>query len=169
MVGKIKINNVEWYIPHYTPSIRQQAILSQQSLSKTPTELQYVERSVFIKDIKEVNTPTLRIFDLGTQEGSNIFIGNIVGVQQKDRQDPQIFKNDVSYRPPVTSAHCFFVPEKYPDSAISLNYDDDVYSQAYGQFKEALRALTKDDILKPYISDNDFTSSKEGIIFGYNL
>ena len=39
-----------------------------------------------------------------------------------------------------------------------LNYDDDDYNQGYGQIKEALKALTKDDILQPYISDNDFRS-----------
>ena len=40
--AKIKINNIEWFIPHYTHSFSNQAILSPQMLSKTPTELQYV-------------------------------------------------------------------------------------------------------------------------------
>ena len=51
-----------------------------------------------------------------------------------------------------------------------LNYDDDDYSQGCGQFKEASRALTKDDILQPYIIDDDFRSSNvraDGI--GYNI
>ena len=38
-VGKIKINAIQWYVPHYTTSILQQAIISKQILSKTPTEL----------------------------------------------------------------------------------------------------------------------------------
>ena len=37
---------------------------------------------------------------------------------------------------------------KNPDSAILLNYDDDDYSQGYGQIKEAFRAPTNDDILQ---------------------
>ena len=37
--GKIKINAIEWYVPHYTPSMQQQAILSKQILNKTPTEI----------------------------------------------------------------------------------------------------------------------------------
>ena len=37
--AKIKTNAIEWYLPHYTPSIPQQAILSKKILSKTPTEL----------------------------------------------------------------------------------------------------------------------------------
>ena len=43
--GKIKINAIEWYVPHYTPSMQQQAILSKQILNKTPTEIKYPERS----------------------------------------------------------------------------------------------------------------------------
>ena len=43
--AKIKIYSIAWYVPHYTPSIQQQAILFKQITSKTPTELQYVERS----------------------------------------------------------------------------------------------------------------------------
>ena len=37
--GKIKINAIEWYAPHYTPSMQQQAILSNQILNKTPQRL----------------------------------------------------------------------------------------------------------------------------------
>ena len=43
--------------------------------------------------------------------------------------------------------------EKYPVAAIILNYDDDENSLAFGQHKEACKALTKDDILKAYKSD----------------
>ena len=39
-IGKIKKNSIAWYIPHYTPSFPQQAIISKQILSKLPTELQ---------------------------------------------------------------------------------------------------------------------------------
>ena len=46
-IGKKVINN-EWYIAHYTPSIPQRAIISKQISSKLPTELQFVERSVFL-------------------------------------------------------------------------------------------------------------------------
>ena len=73
------------------------------------------------------------------------------------------------YRPPVTSAQCFIGTEKYPASAILINYEDDDYSQGFGQIKEASRALTKDDILKPYISEDDFRSSNESNNIGYNI
>ena len=45
------------------------------------------------------------------------------------------------------------------DAGILLNYDDNDDSQCYSQFKEAFRALTKNDILQSYISDDDFRSS----------
>ena len=50
--GRIKTDHIPWYVPHYNPSIQKQGILSEQFLSKTPTELRYVERSVFMKEKK---------------------------------------------------------------------------------------------------------------------
>ena len=50
-----------------------------------------------------------------------------------------------------------------------MNYDDDGYSQDYGQIKEAFRVLTKDDMLRPYLSDHGFRSSNEGNDVGYKL
>ena len=164
--GKLKINAFEWYIPHYTPSMSQQTVLSNQIVNKIPTELQYIERSVFMK---EVNTQNLWNFELGTQEGINVPIWIIIGFQQQDRQNSQNENNDTFYRPSVISAQCIIGTEKYPDSAILLNYDDDDYNQGYRQIKETFRALTKDDILQPSISDKDFKSSNNNNDFGYNL
>ena len=71
---------------------------------------------------------------------------------------------------PVVSAQCIIGDQKYPDVGISTNYDDDDdYSQGYHQIKEAFRALTKDVILHPYISENDFRSSNDGDNIGYNI
>ena len=50
-----------------------------------------------------------------------------------------------------------------------LNYNDDDYSQGYDQIKEDFRALSKDDILKPFISDNHFRSSNVANNIGYIL
>ena len=73
------------------------------------------------------------------------------------------------YTPLVTSAQCIIGTENNPDSAILLNLNDDDYPQGYGQIKESLKNLTKDDISKPYISDNDFRSSKNDNDIGYIL
>ena len=42
-IGKVKINAIEWYVRHYTPSISNQAIFSKLILIKTTLEIQYVE------------------------------------------------------------------------------------------------------------------------------
>ena len=164
--GKIKINALEWYVPHYTPSMQQQNILSKQILNKTPTQIQYPERSVFMK---EVNTQNVWTFELGTQEGINIPMYIFVAFQQNDRQNDQNLNNDTFVRLPVISAQVVIGTERYPDSGILLNYDDDDYSQGYGQIKETFRALTKDDLLQPYISENDFRSSNNNNDVGYNI
>ena len=67
----------------------------------------------------------------------------------------------------MISAHVVIGTKRYPDSALLLNFEDDDYSQGYGQIKEAFRALTKDDMLKPYITEDDFRSSNEGNNIGY--
>ena len=165
--ARIKIDYIHWYVPHYLPSIQQQSILSKQILSKTPTELRYVERSVFMK---EVNNQNVWNFELGSHENKNVPIWIIIGFQQRDRQDSQNLKNDTFCRLPVVSAQCIIGTEKYPDAAILLNYDDDDYSQGYHQIEEVFRALTKDDILQPFISDDNFrTSNAAANDVGYNL
>ena len=164
--AKIKIIAIEWYVAHFTPSMQQQSILSKQIINKTPTQIQYPERSVFMK---EVNTQSFWSFELGAQEGINIPSFIFVAFQQNDRQHDQKLNNDTFVRLPVISAQVVIGTERYPDSAILSNYEDDDYSQGYGQRKEAFNALTKDDILQPYISEDDFRSSNEGNNIGYNI
>ena len=165
-LGRIKINSREWYVHHFTPSLQQQSILSKQIKNKTPTEINYPERSVFMK---EVNTQNFWTFELGTQEGINIPTWIFVAFQQNDRQHDQNLNNDTFVRLPVISAQVVIGTERYPDNSILLNYEDDDYSQGYGQIKEAFKALTKDTILQPYITDHDFRSSNDGNDFGYNI
>ena len=164
-LGKVKLNAIELYVPHYTTSMSQQAVLSDQIVNRILTEVQYIERSVFMK---EVNTQNLWNFESGTQEGIDVLIWIIIGFQQQERQNSQNEKNDTFYRPSVTSAQGIIGTEKYPDSGILLNYDNGDYNQGYGQIKEGFRALTRDDILQPYISDHDFRSSNNNNDIGYN-
>ena len=86
-----------------------------------------------------------------------------------DRQNDQNLNNDTFYRPLVTSAQCIIGTEKYPNSGILLNYNDDKYSKSYGQNKESFKALTKDNILQPYISEDDFRSSNDDNDIAYNI
>ena len=101
LLKRIKIDHIHCYVPHYILSTAQQGIMSKQILNKTPTELRYVERSVFMK---EVNNQNLWNFQLGIQENMNVPIWIIVGFQQQDRQDSQTLNNDTFYRLPVVSA-----------------------------------------------------------------
>ena len=133
---------------------------------KTPTNLHYPERSVFMK---EVNAQNFWTFELGTQEGINVPIWVYVVFQQMDRQNDQNLNNDTFVRLPVISAQVVIGTEKYPDNSVLLNYNDDDYSQGYGQIKEAFKALTENNILQPYISDNDFRSSNDGDNIAYNI
>ena len=165
-IVKIKINSIEWYVPHYTASPTEHGVLMKQIRDKIPTELRYVERSVFMK---EVNTQNHRNFELGTQEGVNVPIVIKVGFQQRERQNSQNLAKDTFFRPPVTSAQCYIGTEKSPDSSMLLNYNDDDYSQGYGLTKEDFKAPTIDSILPPYISENNFKSSNDGNNMACNL
>ena len=98
-----------------------------------------------------MNTQNFWTFELGTQEGINVPVWIYVVFQQTDKQHDQNWNNHTFYRMPVTSFECMFGTEKHPDSASLLNYNDDDYGQGYGQIKEAFKALTKNNILQPYI------------------
>ena len=93
--------------------------MSEQSLSKTSTELQYVERSGFIK---EANNQNLWNFELGSQENMNVPTWIIIGFQQRDTQT---LNNDTFCRLSAVSAQCIIGTDNYPDAGIMLNYDDD--------------------------------------------
>ena len=100
-----------------------------------------------------MNTQNFWTFELGTRERFNIPVWIFLVFQQNDRQHDQNSNNDSFVRLPVISAQVVIGTERSLDSSILLNYDDDDYSQGYGQLKEAFKALTKDDILKPNITD----------------
>ena len=101
--GRVRIDHIHWYVPHYTPSIQQQSILSNQILKKMLTELRYVERSVFMK---EVNNQNLWNFDLGSQENMNVPIWIIIRFPQQGIQNSQNLNNDTFCRLPGVSAQC---------------------------------------------------------------
>ena len=123
--AKIKFNSIEWYVPHYFWSLEEHNKLMNQISKKTPTNIHYPERSVFMK---EVNTQNVWTFEIGTQGGVNVPICVYVAFQQHNRQHGQNLDNDTFYRVPVTSAQCIIGTEKYPDTDILLNYDDDDFS-----------------------------------------
>ena len=78
--SKIKTNRLELYVQQYTLSRDQQQIISKQILGKIPTDLQFVERSIFMK---RVTTRIIWSFDLRTQEEMNVPIRFSKGVSLK--------------------------------------------------------------------------------------
>ena len=115
--ARIKIDQLHWYVPHYAPSIQQQGILPKQILSRKTTELRYIQRSVFLK---QVNNRNLWNFNLGGQESINVPIWIILGFQQRERLDSQNLKKDTPCRLPDIGAQCYFGTENYPDAGVLL-------------------------------------------------
>ena len=107
-VARLTIDHIPWYLPHYTPSIQRHSIIFNQFLSKTPTELRYVQRSDFMK---EVNNQNLRNFEQGSQELLNVPIWKIISFQQRGREDLQNLNNEPFCIFPVTSCRWIIVPK----------------------------------------------------------
>ena len=59
-IGKFKINSIEWYVPYYRVSVKDQGKLRDQIIDETHTEFRHVERSVFMK---KVNTQKLGVLN----------------------------------------------------------------------------------------------------------
>ena len=77
---RIRIDHIHWYVPQYTPSSPQQGFLSKQIINRTDTELRFIERFVFLK---EVNNQHLWNSGLGSQERMNIPIWINIGFQRR--------------------------------------------------------------------------------------
>ena len=156
LAGRVIIDDISWYVPHYTPSISNRKLLLSNINSKTPTELTYIKRSSFMKDVTTENNWT---FELGVGDGLDVPIYVIVGFMQRDQFNQQHQNNDTFYRPSVVNAQCIIGSEKFPDAGINCNYAIDKFSQAYGEIVSCFRHLAKDNILQPYITQKDFITS----------
>ena len=166
LAGRVIMDDLSLYVPHYTPSISNQKLLLGHISSKTPTELSFIKRSSYMKDVTTENNWT---FELGV-DGIDIPIYVIVEFMQRD-QFYQQQNNDTFYRPSVVNAQCIISREKIPDAGLNCNYAIDNYSQAYGDIVPCFRHLAKDNILQPYITQKDFITSNNYADGnpGYNL
>ena len=137
-------------------------------VSKTPTELSYIKRSSYMKDVTIENRWT---FELGLGDSIDIPFYVIVEFTQRDHFNQQHQNNDTFYRPSVVNAQCIIGCEKFPDAGINCIYAIDKYSQAYGENVSCFKHLAKDKILRPYITQKDFitTNSYPDGNPGYNL
>ena len=69
-------------------------------VSNTPTEMSYIKRSIFMKDVTTENNWT---FELGVGDGVDIPIYVVVRFMQRDQFNQQHQNNDTFHRPSVCS------------------------------------------------------------------
>ena len=100
--AKIVITNIGWFIPHFTHSLENQQIMMDPLLNKDPTELYYMKRIVFRKDL---NTKNKWIIDLGNSgESTPTFVK--VGFQDRNKNDSQTHDNAIRDQLPISNAFC---------------------------------------------------------------
>ena len=159
--AKINIKDISWYIPHYIPSMENQQLVMDQILDKDLTELYYMERIVFRKDVNTNNNWT---FELGNSgESTPTFV--IVGFQARNKIDSQTHDNAIFDRLPVSNAVCKIGSEKYPDDGIECDYDSDKYDQAYSEIENFYLLKSETNLLNPFIDLHKFRRSYNFYVF----
>ena len=159
--AKIVIKDISWYIPHYTPSMESQQLVMDQILDKDPTELYYMERIVFRKDVNTNNNWT---FELGNSgESTPSFI--VVGFQARNKIDSQTHDNATFDRLPISNAVCKIGSEKYPDDGIECDYDRDKYDQAYYEIENLYQLKSETNLLNPFIDLHKFRTNYNFYVF----
>ena len=119
------------------------------TVSKAATELSVNKRSSFMKDVTTENFWT---FELAVGDGIDIPIYVVVGFMQRDQFNQQHQNNDTFKRPSGVNAQFIIGSENFPDAIKNCNYIFDKKSQADGEIVSCFRHLAKDNIFKPYIT-----------------
>ena len=101
LAGRFNIEDLSWYIPNFTPSMSNQHLTLAHIVSKAPTDLSFVKRPTYMKDVTTENNWT---FELGLGYGVDIPIYVIVGFKQRDQVNQQHRNNYTFYRPSVLNA-----------------------------------------------------------------
>ena len=136
-------------------------------VSRAATELTYIRRSLYTKDVTAENNWT---FELGVKSGIDVPIYLKIGFMQKDQFNQQHQNVDTLNRPNVVNAQCKIGSESHSNAGIKRNYATDKYSEAYGEDVSLFGHLAKDNILRPYTTQKDFINSNNypGKNPGYN-
>ena len=159
--AKINIKDISWHIQHYRPSMENQQLVMNQILDKDPTELYYIERIVFRKDVNTNNNWT---FELGNSgESTPSFV--IVAFQARNKIDSQTHDNAIFDRLPVSNAVCKIGSEKYPDEGIECDYDRDKYDQAYSEIENFYLLKSETNLLNPFIDLHKFRTNYNFYVF----
>ena len=156
LAGRVIIEDFSWYFPQYIMGMSNQNLMLGHIVSKAPTELSYVKRSSYMKDVTTENDWT---FELGFGDGVDIPFYVIVGFMQRDQINQQHQKNDTFRKPSVVNAQCVIGNVKLPDAGKNCSYVFEKYSQAYGEIVSCFRHLDKGNASKTYITQKDFVTS----------
>ena len=157
-VAKVVVKDISWYIPDYVPNLVNQQFVMDQLLNKDPTELSYIERTVFRN---YVNTNNNWTFDLGNSGGSYrestpTFI--IVGFEARNKIHSQTHDKATFDRLPISNALCKIGSEKNPEDGIECDYDHDKYDQAYSEIENFYQLKSETNLLNPFIDLHKFRS-----------
>ena len=123
-----------------------------QILKKDPTELFYMERIVFRKDVNTNNNWT---FDLGKSgESTPTFV--IVGFQARNKTDSRTHDNAIFDRLPISNAVCKIGSENYPVDGIECDYYRDNYREVYLEKENFFWSKIETNLLRPFIDLHKF-------------
>ena len=113
---------INWFVLLYDPTSTQQGFLSYHIVSIAPTELHYLEGSVFRKELKAQNDWK---FELDVLNEIDVSFYVSAGLQERALRDHQEHNNIICVRLTVSCAQCNIRTENYSDAGISLNYVDE--------------------------------------------
>ena len=156
---KVVVKDINWYIPHYVPSLENQQLVLDQILNKDPTELYYTERSVFRKDVNTNNNWTFELGNSGGEAAQSTPTFVIVGFQARNKIDSQTHNNATFDMLPISNAVCKIRSEKYPDDGIECDYDRDKYDQAYSEIENFYHLKSETNLLNPFIDLHKFRTN----------
>ena len=108
LAGRVIIEDLSLYVPHYTPNISNEKLLLEHIISRAATELSFIKRSSYMKVVTNENNWT---FALGVGDGIDIPIYVTVGFIQRDQFNQQHQNNDTFHRPSVVNAQCIIGSE----------------------------------------------------------
>ena len=132
-----------------------------QLLRQDPTELYYMERIVFRKDVNTNNKWTFNFGNSG--ESTPTFV--IVGFQAGNKIDSQTHDNAIFDRLPISNAVSKIGSEKHPVDGIECDRDRDNYRGAYQEIENFSRLKRETNLLRPFTDLHKFRTNYSFYIF----
>ena len=142
----------------FKPSVFQQTLVREQIISRAPTHLSYIERSV---SVKNVDAQKGWFFGLRVKSSKDVPIYVMVGFQNRDGFHKAATNTGIFYRPR------FFIPqinigkESFLEKRTNIDYAKDTVSQDYEERVLHFRHSSRDNILRLYKSQHDIRRDEQ--------